>query len=357
MAIKYKTLFEELKKSLPEYMRQGKVKLPSESELCKTYDVSRQTVRGALLLLSQEGLIEKKHGSGTYITGRLAESHFNRIAILISNTLHYIFPEVLSDIHSVLSASGFTDEVFETKNRISTERSILIHLLKNPPRGMIVEACQSILPNPNIDLYRALQNKGCHITFLYSYYSQLDNYSVVKDDNYNGSAMLVDLLHSYGKRTIGGIFQADVLQGTERYQGYVESIIKYDLTFSDNHICWFSKESLANLETLQDTGFLKHIVERLSGCDSVICFNDEIAYWLVKELTLAGYNLPSDIAICAFDNTYLSNQGLLSLTTLSHLPHEMGTKAANSILNRIKGLPAEFVEVPWILTQKSSTTA
>lgn len=43
-----------------------------------------------------------------------------------------------------------------------------------------------------------------------------------------------------------------------------------------------------------------------------------IAYFLIKELNLAGYHLPDDMAIGAFDNTYLSNSQILTLTTLSH---------------------------------------
>ena len=53
-----------------------------------------------------------------------------------------------------------------------------------------------------------------------------------------------------------------------------------------------------------------------------------IAYFLIKELNLAGYHLPDDMAIGAFDNTYLSNSQILTLTTLSHKSHEMGTAAA-----------------------------
>ena len=39
--------------------------LPSEKELAELYDVSRNTLRKALKVLEEEGMIERRHGSGT----------------------------------------------------------------------------------------------------------------------------------------------------------------------------------------------------------------------------------------------------------------------------------------------------
>ena len=77
--------------------------------------------------------------------------------------------------------------------------------------------------------------------------------------------------------------------------------------------------------------------------------------FLIKELNLAGYHLPDDMAIGAFDNTYLSNSQILTLTTLSHKSHEMGTAAANMMIQQLKGIPVTFLEVPWTLIPKGST--
>lgn len=41
--------------------------LPSESELCRTFDISRSTVRQAIGALENEGLVVRKQGRGTYV--------------------------------------------------------------------------------------------------------------------------------------------------------------------------------------------------------------------------------------------------------------------------------------------------
>src|SRR5690625_7534922 len=42
--------------------------IPSERELMKGYDTSRSTVRKAIGILVREGILEKRHGKGTYVS-------------------------------------------------------------------------------------------------------------------------------------------------------------------------------------------------------------------------------------------------------------------------------------------------
>jgi GntR family transcriptional regulator len=50
--------------------------LPSESEMCRAYSVSRTVVRQALAELEGEGLVLKVKGKGTFVTGRKLNTSF-----------------------------------------------------------------------------------------------------------------------------------------------------------------------------------------------------------------------------------------------------------------------------------------
>jgi GntR family transcriptional regulator len=50
--------------------------LPSESDLCRTYSVSRTVVRQALDELERDGLVVKVKGKGTFVTGRKLNTGF-----------------------------------------------------------------------------------------------------------------------------------------------------------------------------------------------------------------------------------------------------------------------------------------
>lgn len=66
------TLFNELLDTLEKKIKDGVFKegdkLPSERELSKTYDISRNIVRQVLTALREKGLISIKPGKGAYVT-------------------------------------------------------------------------------------------------------------------------------------------------------------------------------------------------------------------------------------------------------------------------------------------------
>ena len=64
--------YEQVAEILAAKIRNGEwqigQKLPGEIELAREYGVGRSTVRETLNILQQKGMIEKRHGSGTYVT-------------------------------------------------------------------------------------------------------------------------------------------------------------------------------------------------------------------------------------------------------------------------------------------------
>ncbi|MFC7555343.1 FadR/GntR family transcriptional regulator [Pseudoroseomonas wenyumeiae] len=54
-------------------------KLPSESQICKAFQVSRPTVREALMRLHADGLVATRQGSGTFVQKR-PPGHLTRLA-------------------------------------------------------------------------------------------------------------------------------------------------------------------------------------------------------------------------------------------------------------------------------------
>lgn len=356
MGIKYKSLTGELKNLIEKNIRNGIERMPTEKELCSRYKVSRQTVRQALSLLEDEKLIIKKQGSGSFITGRSPDPRRNRIPVLLCESQSYLYPGLIKDIQNELERNGLTGEIFTTGNRVDKEYAILKKLTDFPPRGLIVEGCKSGLPNPNLSLYQKLIQTGTVIIFLHNYYPQLSACTRIKDDNIGGSSLLVAHLAAQGYTSIGALFKSDDLQGIERYQGYMETLRSMHLPFSDDFTGWFDSQDQEALINRHDTSFIRFFIQKiLNSCSAIICYNDLIAYSLIRELQKMGCRLPDDLAVASFDNTYLSSYETVPFTTLAHRPHEMGTLAVRALMQRIKGLPAHSLEVPWTLNIKSTT--
>ncbi|MCF8001747.1 MAG: GntR family transcriptional regulator [Halanaerobiales bacterium] len=69
----YYQLKQIIKKKIENGEYQENDKLPSESELCERYDISRATVRQALTELQNEDYIYKVHGKGSYVSSNKLE--------------------------------------------------------------------------------------------------------------------------------------------------------------------------------------------------------------------------------------------------------------------------------------------
>jgi DNA-binding FadR family transcriptional regulator len=66
----YAQIAEKLSKAIADGHHEVGQRLPSERELAQTFDVSRPTVREAIIALELDGLVEVRMGSGVYVLNR-----------------------------------------------------------------------------------------------------------------------------------------------------------------------------------------------------------------------------------------------------------------------------------------------
>ncbi|MCI9399533.1 MAG: substrate-binding domain-containing protein [Lachnospiraceae bacterium] len=330
--------------------------LPTETALCQKYGVSHQTVRKALSVLEDEHLIIKRQGSGSYTTGLLNKENQNDIAILICSNTEYIYPRLLADLCGTLQEHGFSPTVYVTDNRISREREILQYLLKNPVRGILSEGCMTCFPTPNYDLYERLSQKGTFTLFFRGRYSNLPHLPSVTDDHYEGGYSLGKYLVSLGHRNIGVILRMDDAQCAEQCYGYLSALRDAGISFCEDYLCYIDTAHMTALQKKQDTGFLSELLSnQLKNVTAVICCNDEIAYWLIRELTNKNIRIPNDISIVSSECSYLSDLSPIQITSLSHKDRTMGISAAEFLIRLIKGTPAPSQKLPLQLTLKRSS--
>jgi len=69
----YLQLTERIRAAIKQGELSPDTPLPSEREISETLGVSRSTVRKAIDVLAAEGLVEQRHGSGTFVTRRVEQ--------------------------------------------------------------------------------------------------------------------------------------------------------------------------------------------------------------------------------------------------------------------------------------------
>lgn len=336
--MKYKRLADILRREIKSGAIPQGSRLPTEKELSAKYAMSRQTVRHALQILTDEGLIQRRQGSGSYPTPQSASTQSMQIAVVVTFLDDYIFPRVLHDAQSVLSQHGYSTAVYITDNRVGTEREILQRLLEDPPAGLLVEGTKTALPNPNLDLYQQFQKLGIPIVFFHSSYPGLSGAPCVADDNFGGGYALAQHLIAQGHRRIGGLFKSDDIQGPQRYQGVTCALREQDLPILDQAFCWYDTEARLHMVQHRDSDLLRNfITTRFTEVSAVVCYNDEIAHLLIGHLLALGRRVPEDLAVVSFDNSYYSQIGPVRITSMRHKDHKTGGLAAQELLTLMQG--------------------
>lgn len=333
-----RTKYQELKDYVYNLIQNGTLKsgdrLYSENELSAMFGISRQTVRKAIGMLEEEGVLRRVRGSGTYVGDNRQENleKRNRIAVVTTYVDSYIFPKTIQGIEKVLFEHGYSVQIAFTNNTLVREKNVLEDIIsRNDVAGVIVEGTKSGLPNPNIDLYRKLIARKVPILFINTYYPELEVPHVSLND-VKAAYLAVNYLIEKGHRDIGAVFKLDDGQGRLRYLGYLQAMEDAGLGVTDSRMVWIDTDEAKQLSLCMDK-----IWNRLESCSALLCYNDQVAFALIRLLTQRGIKVPQQISVISIDDSDLALHSEVPITSLPHPKENLGAKAAENLLEMIAG--------------------
>jgi GntR family transcriptional regulator of arabinose operon len=334
------TKYNKLKEFLKNQILFGNFKpgdqLPSENTLAEEFSLSRHTVRKAIALLVNEGYLYTEHGRGTFCADKNTRiSNSKNIGVITSYISEYIFPGVIKGIDSILSKKGYSIVLKSTGNDISKETECLKDMLGKDIAGLIIEPTKSALFSVNIPYYEALGKRNIPYVFIHGYLEQLRDKPLIAMDDTIGMYKMAEYLFETGHKKPVGIFKADDIQGINRHKGYAKALADFHIPYNPDNVIWFHTEDKFE----KPYAVIKNMVQCGYKFDSVICYNDEIAYEIVDALTKTGVKVPLDVSVTGFDDSYLAVNCPVKLTTASHPKERLGEAAAECILSIINNRP------------------
>ncbi|MGB3926899.1 MAG: GntR family transcriptional regulator [Caldicoprobacterales bacterium] len=332
---KYQALKEYIIETIEQEGLKTGDKIWSENELAKKFMVSRHTVRQAIGELTNEGWLYKVHGKGTYVGERIDQksSKIKTIGVMTTYLDDYIFPSIILGMDQVLSKAGYNLVLGCTYNHHDKERVCLENFIRSDIQGIIIEPTKSALPNPNLDLYRQIIDKGIPMFFIHGCYQELDCPYVVVDDTkagYLATRYLIDL----GHKSIGGIFKIDDIQGHYRFKGFQKALAEDGISLKDSNILWFDTDDIGEEFIKLDH---KKFEVLIKSCSAIICYNDQVALKIVNAIKSMEMNIPDDISLVSFDDSQLAVVSEVKLTTVAHPQKKLGRLVAESLINKIDG--------------------
>lgn len=316
-------------------------KIPSEAELRMQFNVSRHTIRQAISECVNEGYLVKQQGSGTYVSDLYKTKQIGNgnktIGVITTYLSDYIFPSIIRGIEEELSKHDYSLMLSSTRNNVENEKRSLESMIEQNVDGLIVEPTKSNLMNPNLNYYLSLSESKTPLVMLNASYEELDLPVVALNDEESGK-MATEHLIQKGHTNIGIITKSDDLQGKNRLKGYLKALYKAKLTFSNDFILRYDTEAKADLPAL-----INIMLENKEMPSAFVCYNDEVAVMLIKEMDKLNLNCPENISVVSHDDSHYSTvHPKVKLTSIKHPKEELGRQAARSIVAAVEnGTPIQ----------------
>jgi GntR family transcriptional regulator, arabinose operon transcriptional repressor len=328
-------------------MRSGQLrpgdKLPSESELCTRFSVSRSAVRQALALLAREGWLESRKGVGSFCTARRGATTKD-LALVSYFSASYIFPGIVSAFERRAQRDGFHVVFNQSEGELDKERSILVKLAEKGVGGIAIipinagldgPDCPSDLATTNHALLEELREGGTQVLLVDNNFGDGLFPSIGLDDRSVGRAAAA-YMHGRGHRDLVLVYSQEHRPFKLRRQGFAEGFAELGDGARTVDLRLRRREEAE--EALCD--YLSR--ERPGG---VFCANDEIAVALYRAAARLGLTIPAELSVISVDNSDYASLPGIDLTSIAHPSAFIGARAAQMLMDGMASGETRYKEV------------
>lgn len=328
--IKYRQIFNDLKKDILDQKYLPGDRLPSEHALALKYQVSRVTARNALNELLDDDLIIRIKGNGTFVKQNILtngnKSATNRILVVLplgndTATGNYILGMTKVVTGTSWFLSVITNSEFYTLDP---------QYLKENYAGIIFYLDKLTFEIPFLLELKKLQ---VHVVIL-----DLDStnifFPVVLSDNEKGGRLALQHLLDNGHKRIA--FYSTTLfwenyNGAlaQRFFGYIQQYPKH-LIKNIKPLQW-SKDLFSIKKPTQFLDYLKK-----EDISALVVANDVQAMQLIKEFNRLDISYHDWPAIVGFDNIKEASLSTPSLTTIAQDFSKIGQVAMERLIHNIQ---------------------
>lgn len=326
--------------------KQRPLTLRDVSEACGVSEMTVSRVlrnRGDVSAATRERVLEAAKSLGyvpNQIAGSLASQRVNLVAVIIPSLSNMVFPEVLTGINEAFEQTPLQPVVGVTDYLPEKEERVLYEMLSWRPSGVIIaglehsDAARAMLKNAGIPVVEIMDTDGNPVD------------SMVGISHRRAGREMAKAILKQGYRRIGFMGTKMPLdhRARKRFEGFTEGLTKEGIEIEDREF-YSGGSALAKGREMTDA-----MLKRSPDLDFLYYSNDMIGagglLWLLEQ----GIDVPGQIGLAGFNDVELLDGLPRRLATMDACRKEIGTAAAQIILERAS-LPEDGVALsPKLIT-------
>jgi DNA-binding LacI/PurR family transcriptional regulator len=330
---------EKIRQAIADAIASGQYepgqRLPSESELVKTFGASRPTVTRALRELQLSGIIERRAGSGSYVRADAAARGYTFGLLIPELGRTEIFEPMCRGMaeaqhgshHVLLWGSSLGDS-----HNIGQQASNACRQLVAKKVSGVFFAPLELTPQKdaiNRSIADVFDKAGTPIVLLdrdLVAYPERSRYDLVGIDNRRaGYAIAAHLLRCGCRRIVFVGRPGSAPTVDARIAGYREA-----MAASDSQL----QPYIRRIEP-DDKAQVKATLDEIHP-DGFVCANDFTAAHLLKTLNELGVTVPERVRMAGIDDVKYASLLSVPLTTIHQPCADMGTVAIGAMLERLR---------------------
>ncbi|MEM7373333.1 MAG: LacI family DNA-binding transcriptional regulator [Bacteroidota bacterium] len=304
-------------------------------ELAKRLDLSPSTVSRALNgrhRISEEtrnrvrALAEKLEYQPNPSAKRLRESKTYVLGVLVPEIAHDFFSTAISGMEDVAMHSGYNLVICQSHESVERENATSGTLLFSRVDGLLFCPSQE---TKDFDRYMSFLRKDIPVVFFDRFAQDFPASRVVCDD-VQGAKDAVSYLIEKGCRRIAHLAAPNFLSNSQdRLNGYLEAHKAAGISVHEDLI------QHVKLDQDQTVSLTNALLNRKDPPDAIFCFNDYIAFDVMKIAKAKGLSIPQDLSIVGFSDSFPSSLTEPGLTTVRQPAFEMGKLATKLMLDQL----------------------
>ncbi len=285
--------------------------LPSERELAAKYGVERLTIRRALKVLSDEGLVQRIRGKGTIVNKPQMQQEPRHY----SEDLNVLFALSAGDGEKI--KQPYMANLFYRLEKLLFHDGFNLKYVQIGPKGNMLDFAKVLSSVSGVIFYSKVDLQYINLAIQYRVPTLLVSNVVpgvpaILYDNINGTYDAVSHLIDAGCKRVAFISGAeDYLNAQQRLEGYIRALATHGLPYDPDMVIGGRWDFESGRECTEE------LIGRGIRFDGIMAANDMIALGAMRALSSHSITVPGQVRVVGFDNIESGEFSTPSLSTVS----------------------------------------